>query len=53
MSGCTLNKPHRVVNNIHTVSTSDLKNLFLPPWFCVVDEIVRAGIFLDCIELCP
>lgn len=48
----TLNEPYWVVNDIYTVSTCDLEDLFLPPRLRVVDEVVRPGVFLDGIELC-
>lgn len=46
-----MNEPNRVVNDIYAMSTGDLENLFLPPWLGVVDKIVRAGVFLDGVEL--
>ena len=46
-----MNEPYRIVNNIYAMSTCDLENLFLPPWLCVVNEVVSAGVFLDGIEL--
>ena len=51
MNEHTLNQPHRIVNNIHTMSAGDFKNILLPPWLGVVYEIVRASIFLNGIEL--
>jgi hypothetical protein len=46
-----LNEAYWVVDDIYTVPAGDFENLFLPLWLRVVDEIVRASVFLDRVEL--
>ena len=47
----TLDKAYWVIDNVYTMSAGDFKNLFLPLRLRIVNKIICAGIFLDCIEL--